>query len=65
VGYRYLHNAGDDPRRTADGRFVATWLLLVRDPEGHWHYDDNGWGRNPLIDELARTTEVMHELAAR
>jgi hypothetical protein len=44
-----LHWDGEAPRLAIYVEAEEDLILLVRDPEGHWLYDDNGWGRNPLI----------------
>jgi hypothetical protein len=44
-----LHWEGEATRLAIYVEAEEDLILLVRDPEGHWLYDDNGWGRNPLI----------------
>jgi hypothetical protein len=44
-----LHWEGEAPRLAIYVEAEEDLNLLVHTPEGHWLFDDNGRGRNPLI----------------
>jgi hypothetical protein len=44
-----LNWRSEAPRIAFTTEFEEDTFLLIRDPEGGWHFDDNGRGQNPLV----------------
>ena len=44
-----IHWISEAPRIAFTTEFAEDTFLLIRDPEGAWHFDDNGRGHNPLV----------------
>lgn len=44
-----IHWISQAPRIAFTAEFAEDTFLLIRDPEGSWHFDDNGRGQNPLV----------------